>query len=226
MKNLVKTFVVLFLFISQIGLAQISTDVLIGLSSNSAVARGVDNSLVPTIRSKTYPSVLVNVNYALDKHFFVSSGIELTRSGFDILEGTSFDLLGLNVPIGAKVSYSEKIYSIPLHLGFNVPTSFGSVYAKSGVNYAIGGGGNYRLIADSIFDYVVVDDPIPYGDRVNKTELTASLGLGLAWNYGLGQLKIEGNYQHGLTDKLIQENLDLAMRTKKIGVRAGYSVRF
>jgi len=226
MKNLVKTFVVLFLFISQFGSAQVSGDILFGITSNDAIAQGLDQRILPNIQSKVYPSLSANVNYSIDKHFFVSSGLEITKIGFDMLESTSFDLFGFAIPVGAKVSYTERTFNIPLHLGFELPTSFGSIYAKGGVSYAIGAGGSYRLIADSIIDYVLVNDPIPYGDRVNRAAISSSFGLGLAANYGTGQLKIETIYQHGLTNKLQQENLNLSLRTKSIGVRAGYSMRF
>jgi hypothetical protein len=206
--------------------AQIQVELKAGLQSSSASVNGISDNVLPTIDKVTRPSLEVNTAYKLDKHFSVGTGLAVEQRGFDVHEGTAFNLAGIDIPLGVELRYRESVVSVPVYLQYTLPLPGVELYAKAGGSANIGTGGNYKTVANTLIDITISDTPIVYDGRIQKTSYSGELGLGVGIPYGSGKFLIEGEYSKAFTNKIEDSVFDLNLREGSIGAKVGYAMAF
>lgn len=206
--------------------AQMQIEVKLGLDNATAIVDGVSDNIVPTIHNVIGPSAAVTGSYRLDKYFSVGSGIGYQKKGFDLQEGTSFNLAGIDIPIGAELRYRETSINVPVFLQYTYPIDKLDLFLKTGAFANIGLGGNYKTVANSLINITLSDTPIAYGQRIQKTVFNGEIAAGVAYEYNGGKILGEIGYSKAFTNKIEESTFDLSLREKSISARIGYAFIF
>lgn len=224
--RLILAFVGSLFFTSSI--AQIELDVKLGLNNSSVDVEGINEGIIPSTSSKTTFTIGTDVAYKLDKHFSLGTGFHYNRMGFNVQEGTAFNLAGIDIPIGVQLQVRENTISVPLYLQFTQPTKWVDVYLKAGASMHSGLGGTYKTVAKTIINITLDESEIGYSDSslFNKNAFNMDLSLGLAVPYGHGKIITEFGISRGLTDKLESDLLDTDVRYNAKQFKVGYRMDF
>lgn len=221
----------LFLVISSLLLvitvgAQVQVELKLGLDNSSAIIDGVSDNIVPTINNVVSPSAGIAASYRLDKYFSVGTGVSYQKKGFNLKEGTSFNLAGIDIPVGVELRYRETSMRIPLYLQYTYPINKLDVYIKTGASANLGLGGNYKTIANSIINITLSDTPIDYDQRIQKTVYNGEIAAGIAYEYNGGKILGEIGYTRAFTNKIEDTTFDLNLKEKTVSARIGYAMVF
>lgn len=222
-----KLFLILssFLFVVTMS-AQVQVELKLGLDNSTAIVDGIADNIVPTINKITRPAIALSASYKLDKYFSIGSGVRYQKKGYDLKEGTSFNLAGIDIPLGVEFRYRETSLSIPLYLQYTYPIDKLDLFVKTGASANIGLGGNYKTVANSIINITLSDTPIDYGQRIQKTVYNGEIAAGIAYAYNGGKILGEIGYSRSFTNKIEDTTFDLNLKEKTVSARIGYAMMF
>jgi len=172
----------------------------------------------------------VALSYDLDEKLAVSTGLIFTKKGFSINQSTSFNVLGIDLPVGAKAETSVNYLEVPLLLQLKLTDRLKvKPYVAGGPVIAYATSGHIRTKATAIIDFNIAETPLQLDSPdYNRTQILGQIKGGIAWPYGdLGHFITEVIYSHSFTD-LISENyaVDIGGRHKGWTLNVGYGMRF
>lgn len=208
--------------------AQLEADIKMGLNNTSVVMSGISESVMPSTVSHTSFTFGTDIAYALDRHFSIGTGVHYSRAGFNVEEGTAFNLAGIDVPVGVELRVTENMLSLPLYLKYTYPTQWADLYAKGGASISTGIGGRAKTVATSWINVTLDDRDIGYSAEslFNRNSLNMDLAVGAGFPYGNGKLITEIGVSKGLTDKIENNLLDASLSYNTLFAKVGYSIKF
>jgi len=159
----------------------------------------------------------------------LASEINYTRNGFDVTEGSSFSVLGLNVPVGISSTVDLKYIEIPLLLKYYQQMNPKlDLLIEAGPSVGIGLNGVIKPQANLLFDFNLPTVPINFSDQAwNRNTLNMNLGVGLSYDIA-NRTKLQANlrYTSGMTDITKPQVIDFAIKTNSINIGTGVSMTF
>ena len=206
MKKLLTTIVIVTI-ITGVNFAQTTVNLITGINSAST---DINSSLTEVVDVQPIKNLTIGlkVDQRLDRHLSVTTGIISKSKGFQIQQSTGIDLLGMDLPIGAKVVNQIKYIEVPLLLTYNIkPVSGIEPYVSLGpsLSYARSGTINTKVQA-AIFDVNVTSTPLVLtSDDYNRTQVVGNAVAGLKLPYGRGHWVAEVGYSRSFTE-LVSDN--------------------
>lgn len=224
MKRIVLAGVALFgLLMAQPTLAQVQVGVRGGGNWGFASKPAFLGSLTPTLHPSAGPTGAIFLDVPLSDRFSFRPEIAYVQKGFVVRQGLDISLGGFSLPIGARIAYQSKNLEIPLLL--KVKLSDGPVQpyfiAGPAVSYALDG--RVRTRATALFTTQPYDVNLNYGSALNRWDVGAVAGLGLAMEAGAGKFFIEGRYTHGFTRQVQVPVVNVNVRNRGVAASIGYS---
>ena len=148
-----------------------------------------------------------------------------SQKGLVIRQSFDFNVLGVNIPLGARIALQTRNIDVPLLLKINLASSDSPVQpyiiAGPAVSYAVGSRVSVR--GDGLFRTQPLNFNLPLGGVLNKWDVSGVGGLGLAFNAGAGQFMLEGRYVYGLTRQIEVPVVQLPVRNRGVSISLGYS---
>lgn len=180
-------------------------------------------SLTPTLHPSAGPTGAIFLDIPLSASFSFRPEVAYVQKGFVVKEGLDLNLGGFNLPLGARVAYQSQHLEIPLLLKMNLSDGPVQPYIIAGpsVSYALDG--RIRTRATALFSTKPYDVDLNYGSTLNRWDIGAVGGLGLAMNAGAGKFFIEGRYTHGFTRQAQVPVVNVNVRNRGIAASIGYS---
>ncbi len=180
-------------------------------------------SLTPTLHPSAGPTGALFLDIPLSDRFSFRPEVAYVQKGFVVREGLDINLGGFNLPIGARIAYQSKNIEIPLLLKVNLSDGPVQPYIIAGpsVSYALDG--RIRTRATALFTTQPYDVDLNYGSMLNRWDVGAVGGLGLAMSAGAGTFFIEGRYTHGFTRQVQVPVVNVDVRNRGIAASIGYS---
>lgn len=165
----------------------------------------------------------ITSEFELGHYFSLVPELLYTQKGFSIDQGTSFDVLGIDVPIGARANTRIKYIELPLL----AKGRFGNDKIKG---YALAGAAVGRAIDAYVQPIVsvLVDIRLPKvpfdmtSGTFNATEFSGIIGGGLELPSSSGKFIMDARYQHSFTNALNDPIVDVSVRNKGMQVSVGY----
>ena len=180
-------------------------------------------SLTPTLYPSVGPTGAIFLDIPLSDRVSFRPEFAYVQKGFVVKEGLNLNLGGFNLPLGARVAYQSQNLEIPLLLKVNLTDGAVQPYIIAGpsVSYAVDG--RIRTRATALFSTKPYDVDLNYGSMLNRWDVGAVGGLGLAFDAGAGKFFIEGRYTHGLTRQVQVPIVNVDVRNRGIAASIGYS---
>jgi len=214
---------VLSLLIAQTSLAQVQVGIRGGANWGFASKPAFLGSLTPTLHPSAGPTGAVFLDIPLSDRFSFRPEVAYVQKGFVVNEGLDIGFGGFKLPIGARIAYQSQNLDIPLLLKINLSDGPVQPYIIAGpsVGYALDG--RVRTRATALFTTQPYDVDLNYGNALNRWDVGAVGGLGLAMDAGAGKFFIEGRYTHGLTRQVQMPIVNVNVRNRGVAVSVGYS---
>ncbi len=180
-------------------------------SSNTStnLALGDDSGAFLTSKPITSFTGGIVVDQALDKTLSLSSGVLFRRKGFQVAEGVSFNLLGVDLGVGAsavtQVQYLEVPIMLKVHLG---NSNIVQPYVGLGPSISYATSGSLDTRANAIISFNLSSTPLELSsNNYNRWQLGGNAVAGLKIPYGSGHWMVEGGYNTSFTDLISDDFL-------------------
>ena len=180
-------------------------------------------SLTPALYPSVGPTGAIFLDIPLSNRVSFRPEVSYVQRGFLIKEGLNLNLGGFNLPLGARVAYQSQNLEVPLLLKVNLANGPVQPYIIAGpsVSYAVDG--RIRTRATALFSTRPYDVDLNYGGMLNRWDVSAVGGLGLAFDAGAGKFFIEGRYTQGFTRQVQVPVVNVNVRNQGIAASIGYS---
>ncbi len=208
--------------------AQKQIGVHIGTSTNFIDFDGLSNIITDKISGHTDLSAGIDLRLPMDQNFNFRTGVNYRQKGFNSNIGTSFDIGGLPIPIGAKAQVRVNYIDIPANLEYKIVNKENlKVYAFAGPYAAYSLKGHIQTRANLLFDINVKRFDLDLNNtNQSRVELGANAGGGISTTIGSGNLFAEVNYQHGFTNQMSTDLIALNGKNRTINTAIGYRFAF
>ena len=211
------------LLISQASFAQVHVGIRGGGNWGFVSKPAFLGSLTPTLHPSAGPTGAIFLDIPLSDRVSFRPEVAYVQKGFLVKESLDINLGGFNLPIGARVAYQSNNLEVPLLLKVNLSDGPVQPYLIAGpsVSYALDG--RIRTRATALFTTQPYDVDLNYGGMLNRWDVGAVGGLGLAMDAGAGKFFIEGRYTHGFTRQVLVPIVNVDVRNRGIAASIGYS---
>lgn len=211
------------LLFAQASFAQVQVGIRGGGNWGFASKPAFLGSLTPTLHPSAGPTGALFLDIPLSDRFSFRPEVAYVQKGFVVREGLDINLGGFSLPIGARIAYQSHNIEVPLLLKVNLSDGAVQPYIIAGpsVSYALDG--RVRTRATALFTTQPYDVDLNYGRMLNRWDVGAVGGLGLAMDAGAGKFFIEGRYTHGFTRQVQVPVVNVDVRNRGIAASIGYS---
>ncbi len=183
------------------------------------------DSYTPSFQLSPGPQGALFLDIPLGEFVSFRPEVGYSQKGLVIRQSFNFDVLGVNVPLGARIALQTKNIDVPLLLKINLASSESSVqpYIIAGPAVSYAASNRVSARGDGLFRTQPLNINLPLGGVINQWDVSGVGGLGLAFNAGAGQFMLEGRYVHGLTRQIEVPVVQLPVRNRGVSVSLGYS---
>lgn len=190
-----------------------------GLVSTPAAMSGFSSVLKP---SPGLTGALF-LDIPLSDLFSFRPELAYVQKGFMVREGLNLNVGGVNLPIGAKVSYQSQDIEVPLLLKLNLTDGAVQPYLIAGPAVSYAADGRIRTRATGLFSSQPIDIDLNYGSTLNRWDISGVVGAGLAMDAGRGKLFGEVRYEQGFSRQVQVPVINANVRNRGVAVSLGYS---
>lgn len=207
--------------------AQISVGGKIGVNFADTRVNGLLENYTPD--QTTYTGFTAGVMAEIPMTSALSFRPELNyiQKGFTVSQAFDVELLGIDMPIGAKANTRLNYMEMPLLLKYSIGSDQTKVYAIAGPNIAYATSAELRPVATFIIDFNLPRIPINLdNDIYNRWEVSGVVGVGGEVKAGPGKIFMDGRYNLGFTSMLENPIVNLNIKNQGFNISAGYAYSF
>ena len=228
MRNVTKIFLTIaaVLYI-QHAEAQVSLGVKLGVNvADTRVDGLIDNLIADQTKYSGYTAGIMAEIPITDALSFRPE-LNYIQKGFVVAQSFDVNLLGIDMPIGAKAKTRINYVEMPLLMKYTYGNDQASVYAIAGPNIAYATSASLRPVASIIIDFNLPRVDINLGNDIyNRMELSGVLGAGGEVKAGHGKIFSDVRYNLGFTNMLNNPIVDLRIKNQGFNITAGYAYTF
>jgi len=159
-----------------------------------------------------------------DKFSFIPA-INYNRSGFHLDEGTSLNVLGVSLPVGARLSFNMHFLQSPLLMEYKPLGSTSPFHLRAGVAPTYMAGATMDASARVLFEIPLSSVDLKNTGYVQDWQLDGILEAGADIPMGNGALSLDLRYIHALSNQVDLPINDLGLRRQGVMLGVGYSFR-
>jgi hypothetical protein len=178
---------------------------------------------------KSYTSFLVGATaeIQINRNFSFQPELQYVKRGFTINEGTSFEVVGFDIPVGAKattiINYIEAPLLAKAKIG-NGTTNFYGIVGPS-IGYATSAKIQPKVTLLIDFNLPEVDLNLN-NDIYNRTEISGVIGAGIEHNVQTGKLIADVRYSRSFTNIINDPIVDISVKNSGVQLSVGYAYQF
>ncbi len=149
------------------------------------------------------------------------------QKGFTVSQSFDIELLGIDMPVGAKARTRINYLEMPLLLKYNIGNENVKAYVIAGPNVAYAANAHLRPIATLLIDFNLPRVNIDLSNDIyRRWELSGTLGAGGEIKAGNGKVFADARYNLGFTNMLNNPVVDLRIKNQGVNISAGYAYTF
>lgn len=227
MKKITYLIAAITIFATTLSTAQVNIGIKGGLNFSDANA-DVFIDVISDAPS-TYTSFLVGglAEIPINQNFSFQPELIYTKKGFTVDEGTSFDLLGMNIPIGGKATTSISYVETPLLAKVKIGQGNARIYGIAGPSIGYATSAKIQPKVTLLIDFNLPEVNIDLSDNIyNRTDISGILGGGAEYLTTSGKLFTDIRYQHSFTNIINNPIADLSIKNSGFQWTVGYSHAF
>lgn len=196
-----------------------------GITQSNVYYTQLLDQIAPNFSDVTDFSIGAVVEIGISEQFAIQPELGYARKGFGVREGINVDAFGLPIPVGVAAESKFDYIEMPVlaKLKFGGESMKGYIAAGPTVGYALDG----RIVtkANALIDIPLGTTPIDL-DAINyeRFEVGGTVGAGIAWETGVGQLFADVRYNHGFTTLYDIPVVNEKIRNRGFGLNVGFLV--
>ena len=209
--------------------ASTQAQVLMGARGGATLSKTTGNGFIENFTGQL--DYIVSGNAAIFVEIPLTNGLSLrpelgfVQSGAGVALGTSFSLVGVNMPIGGTVRQRNTYVQAPLLLKYE----FGN---ENAVKPYLIAGPTLGYLVDAkvvsranllVFRTAPVKVNIGTG-MFNRFEVGGAVGAGLTFDLGASKLFVEGRYERGFTRVYDTPVVQLPVHNQSFSLLAGFAI--
>jgi len=157
----------------------------------------------------------------------IIAGTQYSNRGFSLSQGTSVVMLGINLPVSARVDVNLHYIDAPILIKYTHEVGKINVYGTTGAAVGYAAKGNIETKANLIFDLNLTDTPINFSaNNIGRWNTSLIAGAGVEYPVSNGKVYMDVRYNHGVNDLLGDRLIDFNVRNKGISLGFGYARAF
>lgn len=207
--------------------AQVEVGVRTGAAFNNSSISGTVGNILPESNMHLGYSLGIYADLAMNRSFSFHPELAYTSRGFSMDQGTNFEMLGLDIPVGVsaetQMKYIETLALLRYKIGSDKLKLF--VEAGPGISYATSAVIQPKATLFFEFNLPQIDIDLG-GDTYNRTDVTANIGTGLEYDTGQGILGANLRYSHGLANVLNDPLVNTRITHQSFNLGVSYGYRF
>lgn len=221
-------FTALILLITVATYAQVSVGFKSGVNLADTRVSGLFDNNLP--EQNMYPGFTAGIiaEFPLLNGFAFRPELNYSQKGFITdVSVTDLELLGIDVPVGARAKTRFNYIDVPLLIKYSTGTELAKVYFVAGPTVGYTLNAHVRPVANFIINVNLPRVNIPLdNDIYQRWEIAATLGVGGEVKAGQGKLFSDVRYNLGLTNMLQDPIIDFRAKNQGVAITAGYAYLF
>jgi len=207
--------------------AQTEIGIRTGVAINNTNISGTVGNILPDTRSHIGYSVGIYADLVMNRAFSFHPELAFSTKGFSMDQGTNFEMLGLDIPVGVRAVTNMKYVETLALMRYKIGTGAlrGFVEAGPGIGYATSAYIQPKATLFLEFNLPQVDVNLD-GDTYNRTDVSAHVGTGVEYDTGQGVIGANVRYSHGLASVLNDPLVNTRITHQAFNIGVSYGYRF
>jgi hypothetical protein len=178
---------------------------------------------------KSYTSFLLGgtAEIQINQYFSFQPELQYVRRGFTINEGTSFNVIGFDIPVGAKATTSINYIETPLLAKAKIGNGTTNFYGVAGPSIGYATSAKIQPKVTLLIDFNLPEVDIDLSNNIyNRTEVSGVIGAGVEHNVQTGKLFADVRYSHSFTNIINDPIIDVSVKNSGVQLSVGYAYQF
>ncbi len=159
----------------------------------------------------------------IGQNFAFQPELGYTNRGFKVQEGFGLDLVNIPLDVGVKLVTKIHQINIPLLAKYKFGNEKVKAYVMAGPEMGYAVGGNFKTQAHLLIDITLLNEKLNLSKTgIQRFELGATAGGGVAFNTGAGELFFDARYYRGFSELVDLPIVELPVRNKGFQFNIGY----
>ncbi len=209
-------------------LSQTQVNIMTGFNTANTETSVISSDIVD-ISPISRLNASVILDQKLDDLLSLRTGLVYQKKGFKVNESMGLDFLGMNLPLGIKLTNEINYLEVPVMLKFNINNkSRIRPYLAAGPSLGYALSGSLKTKATAILDFnIATIDMDLSSDNYNRIDISAKALAGVEIPYKQGHFITEIGYTRALNNFVSQDFiLDAGGKHKGWTFNVGYGFRF
>lgn len=209
--------------------AQHKAGIRIGTHINQVDVKGVPSVVSGMTKSFAGLKVSGYLETILIDNISVVGELGYTQKGFAMAESTSFNLLGLDIPVGVSTDVNLNYVELPILLKYYFKTEGIKLSVEGGPSLSYALNGQLKPRATLLLSYNLPQVDIDFtSEMYRRVELGGNIGIGAEYpiaNTG-GALVANVRYTKAFTNVLADSLIDIDVKNRGWSMGVGYTTKF
>lgn len=207
--------------------AQTEVGIKTGLNINNSKFSGIVGDILPDTRTHFGYSSGVYADLTMNNSFSFHPELAYTAKGFSVNEGTNFEMLGIDIPIGVRAVTNIKYIETVALMRYKIGSGPLKVFVEAGPGMGYGTSAYIQPKATLFLEFNLPEVDINLeSDTYNRVDYTANVGTGIEYDTGQGVLGVNIRYSHGLVNVLNAPIIDTRITHQSVNLGVSYGYRF
>jgi len=207
--------------------AQTEIGIRTGVAINSSEISGMVGDILPDTRPHLGYSVGIYADVAMNRAFSFHPELAFTTKGFSMDQGTNFDMLGLDIPIGVRAETNMRYVEALTLMRYKMGSGPLKAFVEAGPGMGIATSAHIQPRATFLLEFNLTQIDIDLaGDTYNRTDVSAHIGTGVEYDTGQGIVSANVRYSHGLANVLNDPIINTRITHRAVNVGVAYGYRF
>lgn len=207
--------------------AQVEVGVRTGAAFNNSSISGVVGDILPDTKTHLGYSLGIYADIAMNSSFSFHPELAYTSRGFTMNQGTNFQMLGIDIPIGVSAETQMKYVETLALLRYKIGSEKLKVFVEAGPGIGYATSAHIQPKATLLLEFNLPQIAVDLsGDTYNRTDVTANIGTGVEYDTGQGILGASLRYSHGLANVLNDPLVNTRITHQSFNLGVSYGYRF
>jgi hypothetical protein len=207
----------------------ISVGVKTGFTSNNIAKPEFIETLevIPEFRNLETMNFGLVSEIGFSENFAIQPELNFTTKGFKIRESANINIYEMPLPLGVTAVSKFNYVEVPVLAKAKFGTGKTQAYVVAGPTLGYATGGKLETRANILFEIDLYETPLDLNSiGYERFEVGGTVGGGVAFDTGGGQLFVDARYSHGFTEVYDIPIVRERVQNKSFGINAGYMIRF
>lgn len=207
--------------------SQVSIGVKVGANFADTRVSGLVENFIPAQTTYTGFTTGIVAEIPMLNGFSFRPELNYIQKGFVTRQSFDIEILGIDMPLGAKAKTRVNYMEVPLLVKYSVGNEVAKAYVIAGPSIAYAASAELRPVATLLIDFNLPAININLNNDIyQRWEIGGTMGVGGEIKAGQGKIFADARYNLGFTNMLNNPIVDLKIKNQGMNISAGYAYTF